>query len=94
MRRVHHVATEGPHKNSQWSHIPITFDGSDMKIRDYPHTNAMVIETNVIGWTVTKIRVDTSSSADILIASTFDSMKLDRNLLQPAANPLFGFGGQ
>lgn len=54
----------------------------------------MVIETNVVGWTVTKILVDTGSSIDIWFASTFDNMKLDRNLLQPAGNPLYGFGGQ
>ena len=54
----------------------------------------MVIETNLAGWTVTKILVDTGSSADIRFASTFDSMKLDRNLLQPAGHPLYGFGGK
>ena len=81
MRRVHHLATEGPHKNSLWSHIPITFDSMDLKLKDYPHTDAMVIEINLAGWAVTRILVDTSSSADILFASTFDNMKLDRNLL-------------
>jgi hypothetical protein len=89
MRRVHDVAAEGPHKNSHWSHILITFDGSNTKLKDYPHTDTMVIETNVARWTVTKILVDTGSSADILFTSTFDNMKLDRNLLQPAGNPLF-----
>ena len=54
----------------------------------------MVIETNIAGWTVTKILVDTGSSADILFASTFDSMKLDRKILQPMVIPLYGFGGQ
>jgi hypothetical protein len=94
MRRVHHVATEGPHRNSQWSHIPITFDSFDLKLKDYPHTDAMVIETNLVGWAVTRILVDMGSSADILFASTFDNMKLDRNLLQPAGRPLYGFGGK
>ena len=54
----------------------------------------MVIETNLAGWAVTKILVDTGSFADILISSTFDNMKLDRNLLQPAGCPLYGFGGK
>jgi hypothetical protein len=49
MRRVHHLATERPHKNSQWSHIPITFNSMDLKLRDYTHTDAMVIETNLAG---------------------------------------------
>jgi hypothetical protein len=43
----------------------------------------MVIETNLAGWAVTRILVDIGSSIDILFASTFDNMKLDRNLLQP-----------
>ena len=54
----------------------------------------MVIETNVAGWTIPKILVDTSSSTNILLSSTFDNMKLDRNLLQLACNPLYGFGGK
>jgi hypothetical protein len=49
MRRVHHVVAEGPHRNSQWSYIPITFDSSDLKLKDYPHTDAMVVETNIAG---------------------------------------------
>jgi hypothetical protein len=48
----------------------------------------------VAGWTVTKIFVDTGSSTDILFASTIDSMKLDRNPLQLAGNPLYGMGGK
>ena len=41
----------------------------------------MVIETNMVGWAVTRILINTGSFADILFASTFDNMKLDRNLL-------------
>ena len=66
----------------------------DLKLRDYPHTDTMVIETNLAGWAVTRILVDTGSSADILFASTFDNMKLDRNLLQLEGCPLYGFGGK
>jgi hypothetical protein len=94
MRRVHHLATEGPHKNSQWSHIPITFDIIDLKLRDNPHIDTMVIETNLAGWKLTRILVDTGSSTNILFASTFDNMKLDRNLLQPPRRPLYGFRGK
>jgi hypothetical protein len=66
---------EGPHKNSQRSHIPITFDSNDLKLQDYPHTDAMMIKTNIARWIVTKILVDTRSSADILFALTFDNMQ-------------------
>lgn len=73
--------------------LPITFDGFNMKLKDYPHTDVMVIETNIAGWTVTKIPVDSCRSADILFLSTFDNMKLDRSLLKLVDNPLFRFGG-
>jgi hypothetical protein len=66
---VHHLATEGPHNNSQWSHIPITFDSSDLKLKDYPHTDAMVIKTNLARWVATRILIDTGSCTDILFAS-------------------------
>jgi len=92
MRRVHHLAAEGPRKNSQWSQIPITIDSA--KLKDYPHTDAMVIETNLAGWAVTRILVDRGSSANILFASTFDNMKLDINLLQPVGCPLYRFRGK
>jgi len=88
MRWVHHLAIEGLHKNSQWSHIPITFDNTDLKLRDYPQIDMMVIETNLASWSVTRIQVDTGSSTDFLFASTFDNMKLDRNLFQPPGHPL------
>lgn len=54
----------------------------------------MVIETNLVRWAVTRIIIDTGSSANILFASTFDDMKLNRNLLQPAGRPLYGFRGK
>jgi hypothetical protein len=54
----------------------------------------MVIETNLAGWAVTRIIVDTGSSIDILFVSTFDNMKLDRKLLQLARRSLYGFGGK
>ncbi|XP_066365355.1 uncharacterized protein [Miscanthus floridulus] len=94
MRRLHHPTIEGPHKNSQWSHIPVTFDNTDLKLKDYPHTDAMVIETNLASWAVTRILVNTSNSVDILFSSTFDNMKLERKLLQLAGRPLYGFGGK
>ena len=53
----------------------------------------MVIETNLAGWALTRILVDTSSSADILFASTFDNMKLDKDILQSTGRLLYGFGG-
>jgi hypothetical protein len=48
----------------------------------------------VVGWIVKNISVDPGISTDILFASTFDSMKPDRNLLQLDDHPLYGFGGK
>ena len=50
----------------------------DLKLRDYPHIDAMVIETNLASWAVTRILVDIGSSTDILFASTFDNIRLDK----------------
>ena len=83
-RQVNCILVDGPAKKTPWSHMPITFSEEDMSLNSYPHTDAMVIEANIQGWTIGKILVDTGGSADIIFSSTFDRMNIDRNLLQPA----------
>ena len=85
---------EGPVKKTQWSHLHIVFFEEDVDLLSFPHTDALVINANIQGWTIGKILVDTGSSADIIFASTFDRMNIDRNLLQLANVPLIGFGGK
>ena len=85
---------EGIFKRTQWSQSPITFSEEDVQLLSYPHTDALVIEANIQGWTIGKILVDTGSSADIIFSSTFDKTNIDRNLLQPSDIPLIGFGGK
>jgi hypothetical protein len=74
--------------------MQITFSEQDINLSNYLHSDAMVIEANIQGWTIGKILVDTGSSADIIFSSNFDRMNLDRNLLQPAEIPLIGFKGK
>jgi len=85
---------DGPIQKTQWSHMPIVFSEEDVNLLSFPHTDALVNEANIQGWTIGKILVDTGSSADIIFSSTFDRMNIDRNLLQPADIPLIGFGGK
>jgi len=93
-RQVHSIMVDGPIQKTQWSHMPIVFSEEDVNLLSFPHTDALVIEANIQGWTIGKILVDTGSSADIIFSSTFDRMNIDRNLLQPADIPLIGFGGK
>jgi len=74
--------------------MPITFSEEDVDLLSFSHTDTLVIDANIQGWTIKKILVDTGSSTDIIFSSTFDRMNIDRNLLQPADVPLIGFGGK
>jgi hypothetical protein len=56
--------------------------------------DAMVIEANIDGWAVSKILVDEGSSANIILTSTIDAMKIDLKMLGRAKHPLYGFAGK
>jgi len=60
---------------------PITFTEEDLKVWDYPHTDA-----NVAGYTLHNILIDTGSSTDILFIKPFNSMNMDRRLLELKGN--------
>jgi len=79
-KRVDSIS-KGPFKKTRWSHFPITFLEEDLQLKDYPHMDAMVIEANIDGWSVSKILVDGGSSVDIIFTSIIDAIKIDHRLL-------------
>jgi hypothetical protein len=54
----------------------------------------MVINCRVAGWDLHKVLVDNASQAGIIFLHGFDRMGISHNLLKPAGNPLYGFGGK
>ncbi|KAJ1255147.1 hypothetical protein BS78_K283600 [Paspalum vaginatum] len=54
----------------------------------------MVINCNIGGNVIRDVLVDNGSSADILMAKAFRQMNLGDLVLEPATNPLCGFGGR
>jgi hypothetical protein len=93
-RSVNHVALTGPVVQTKWSHVPHTFDARDVDLRSAPHADAMVNNCRVASWDLHKVLVDNGSQADIIFLHAFDHMGISHNLIKPADNPLYSFGGK
>ncbi|KAJ1275394.1 hypothetical protein BS78_05G132500 [Paspalum vaginatum] len=93
-RRVLHIGVQGPYIRTKWSHLLITFDQSDLRLKDNLHNDAMVINCNIGGYVIHDVLVDNGSLADILMAKPFKQMNLADLALEPTTNPLCGFRGR
>jgi hypothetical protein len=85
---------QGPFIKSKWSHIPITFSQEDLQLKDYPHTDDMVISCVIKGFLVHNVLVDTGSAADIIFAKAFRQMQELEDKIHDATHPLCGFRGR
>ena len=71
---MQHVGVQGPYIQTKWSHIPLTFSQEDLRLKDYPHRDVMVISCVIKGFMVDNILVDTGSTIDIIFAKAFKYM--------------------
>jgi hypothetical protein len=72
--RVQYVGVQGPYIKTKWSHIPISFSQEDLRLKDYPHRDSMVISCAIKGFVILNVLVDTSSAADIICVKAFRKM--------------------
>jgi hypothetical protein len=86
-RRVQHVGVQGPFIKSKWSYIPITFSQDDLQLKDYPHSDAMVISCVIKGFLVHNVLVDTDSAIDIIFAKAFRQMQELDDKIHDATHP-------
>ena len=72
----------------------ITFSDSDLEGCQHPHDDPLVIRVVVANKTVHRVLVDNGSSVDIIFASAFDKMDIERAKLEPVSTHLRGFTGE
>ena len=72
----------------------ITFSDSYLEGCQHPHENSLVVHAVVANKTVHRVLVDNGSSADIIFASAFDKMGIERERLEPVNTHLWGFSGE
>ena len=79
-----------------WLDTTITFSDSDIEGFQHPHNDPLVKRVVVAKKkkTVHRVLVNNESSVDIIFASTFDKMGIERDKLEPVNAHLRGFSGE
>ena len=72
----------------------ITFSDSDLEVCQHPHDDPLVIRAVVANKKFHRVLVDNRSSVDIIFASAFDKMGIERERLEPVNTHLRGFSGE
>ena len=69
----------------------ITFSDFDMEGYQHPHDDPLVIKAIVANKTIHRVLVDNGSSVDIILASAFNKMGIEKEKLEPVNACLRGF---
>ena len=72
----------------------ITFLDADLEGCQHPHDDPLVIRAVVANKTVHRVLIDNGSSTDIIFASAFEKMGIEREKLEPVNTHLRGFSGE
>ena len=72
----------------------ITFFDSDLEGCQHPYDDPLVVRSIVANTTVHQVLIDNGSLADIIFASAFDKMGIEREKLEPVNTHLRGFSGE
>ena len=70
-----------------WLDATITFSDSDMEGCQHPHDDSLVIRVVVANKIEHKVLVENGISADMIFASVFDKMGIEREKLEPSGTP-------
>lgn len=74
--------------------LAITFTDEDARKLHHPHDDANFLTLTIANYTTKRVLVDNGNSANILYYTTFQQIKIDKELLRPTNVPLIGFGGK
>ncbi|KAK8954142.1 hypothetical protein KSP39_PZI002328 [Platanthera zijinensis] len=72
----------------------ITFSRRDLPDHEDPFCDALVIQTAIENFTVSRILVDNGSSVNVIFKKAFNEMRVEARRVLAADGPLFGFSGE